>query len=135
MATVLYTARVHTVGGQNGASRSADGRLDIQLSQPGSTGGGTNPEQLFAAGWSASFLGALRTAADRLRLQLPASAAIDAEIDLIGSDGTHELMVRFKVSLPGIGIDTASQLIAAARSGCPYFRATRGNIVIDVRIA
>src|SRR5260221_13987801 len=100
---VLYTGKTHTSsGGRNGTSRSSDGRLDIQLSSPGTAGGGTNPEQLFAAGWSACFIGALRLSAVRMKVQLPGSVAVDAEVDLGTTNGVYGLAARLKVSLPGI---------------------------------
>jgi Ohr subfamily peroxiredoxin len=132
---VLYTARTHTTGGREGASRSSDGRLDIQLSTPGATGSGTNPEQLFAAGWSACFIGAIRIAAARLKVQLPPSLAIDAEVDLGTTDGTYGLAARLKVSLPGIERSVAEQLVSAAHETCPYSRATRGNVPVDIRLS
>src|SRR5271154_5742314 len=80
---VLYTAKTHTTGGRDGgASRSSDGRLDIKLAVPGTPGIGTNPEQLFAAGWSACFEGAMGIVASKMKIQLPAETAIDAEVDL-----------------------------------------------------
>src|SRR5438445_8776196 len=93
---VLYTANDHTTGGRDGgASRSSDGRLDIKLSVPGTPGSGTNPEQLFAAGWSACFEGALGVAAGKLKIPLPAGPAIDAEGDLcVGGDGFNVLARR-----------------------------------------
>ena len=88
---VLYTAKAHTTGGRDGASRSSDGRLDIKLSVPKQMGGadkpGTNSEQLFAAGWSACFMGAMGVAAAKMKTRLPADAAIDAEVDLCGAVG------------------------------------------------
>src|SRR5256886_14675405 len=77
---VLYTAKTHTTGGRDGASRSNDGRLDIKLSSPGAAGTGTNPEQLFAAGWSACFIGAMGLAASKMKIALPADRAVDAEV-------------------------------------------------------
>ena len=132
---VLYTARTHTTGGRDGASRSSDGRLDIQLSSPGGPGTGTNPEQLLAAGWSACFIGALRLAASRLKVQLPVSLAIDAEVDLGTAEGSYGLAARLRISLPGIERDLAQQLIATAHETCPYSRATRGNIAVDLQVA
>jgi Ohr subfamily peroxiredoxin len=132
---VLYTARTHTTGGRDGASRSSDGRLDIQLSSPGAPGTGTNPEQLFAAGWSACFIGALRVAASRMKVQLPAALAIDAEVDLGTTDGAYALAARLKVSLPGVDEDLAQQLVSAAHETCPYSRATRGNIAVYIQVA
>jgi osmotically inducible protein OsmC len=131
---VLYTARTRTTGGRDGASRSSDGRLDVQLSSPGGAGGGSNPEQLFAAGWSACFIGAMRLAAVRMKVQLPSSVAIDAEVDLGTTDGMYGLAARLKVSLPGVDREVAEQLVAAAHETCPYSRATRGNIPVDIQV-
>lgn len=78
---VLYTAKTHTTGGRDGAAKSSDGRLDIKLSSPGTSGTGTNPEQLFAAGWSACFIGAMGVAAAKMKVSLPADRAVDAEVD------------------------------------------------------
>ncbi|MEJ0039656.1 MAG: organic hydroperoxide resistance protein [Gammaproteobacteria bacterium] len=132
---VLYTARTHTSGGREGASRSSDGRLDIQLSIPAAAGSGTNPEQLFAAGWSACFIGAIRSAAARMKVQLPPSLTIDAEVDLGTSEGVYGLSARLKVSLPGVDRNLARQLICAAHETCPYSRATRGNVPVDIQLA
>src|ERR1700677_5131578 len=100
---VVYTAKVHTTGGRDGgASRSDDGRLDIKLSPPGSPGTGTNPEELFAAGWSACFEGAMGIAARKMKIALPADLAIDAEVDLCQSEGAYYLQARLNVNLPGL---------------------------------
>ena len=131
---VLYTARTRTTGGRDGASRSSDGRLDIQLSTPGTAGGGSNPEQLFAAGWSACFIGALRLSAAGMKVQLPVSVTIDAEVDLGTTDGISGIAARLRVSLPGIDREVAQQLVAAAHETCPYSRATRGNIQVDIQV-
>ena len=131
---ILYTARTHTVGGrENGAARSSDGQLDIRLSTPGSDRPGTNPEQLFAAGWSACFEGALGIAARRMKITLPAGLAIDAEVDLCLNDGDYFLQARLNVSLPDIDRETAQALVDAADRTCPYSKAIRGNV--DVVIA
>jgi osmotically inducible protein OsmC len=131
--TLLYTAKVRTTGGrENGKSRSSDGRLDIRLS-PG-TGSGTNPEQLFAAGWSACFAEAMQIEARRTRIALPANLAIDAEVDLNVSGGAYFLRVRFNVSLPGIETDVARALMDAAQQTCPYSKATRGNIDVAINL-
>src|SRR6476660_10123395 len=95
---VLYTARAHTTGGRDGASRSSDGRLDVKLSSPGAPGNGTNPEQLFAAGWSACFMSAIGLAASQRKVSLPADRAIDAEVDLGTNDGGFVLRARLNVS-------------------------------------
>jgi osmotically inducible protein OsmC len=130
----LYTGRTHTTGGREGAARSDDGRLDISLSPPGTAGAGTNPEQLFAAGWSACFIGAMGIAARRLGVALPADTAVDAEVDLGLNGAAYLLAARLNVSLPGIDAGTARSIVDAAHQTCPYSKATRGNIdvVIDL---
>lgn len=132
--TIFYTGKTHTSGGRNGASRSSDGELDVRLSKPGSTHAGTNPEQLFGAGWSACFLGAIERAAIERELKLPADAAIDAEIDLAVDDGDYSLIARLNVSLPGIDRELAQALAERAHQICPYSKATRGNIEVDISI-
>lgn len=132
---VLYTGRTHTTGGRDGAARSADGRLDVTLSPPGSSGAGTNPEQLFAAGWSACFIGALGHAAGARKLRLPVDTAVDAEVDLANTDGAYFLQARLNVSLPGIEREVAEALVEAAHQTCPYSKATRGNIEVVTTIA
>ena len=124
----LYTAKVRTTGGRDGAARSDDGRLDITLSPPGHAGTGTNPEQLFAAGWSACFLGAMGIAANKMKVALPADRAVNAEVDLGTSGGAFLLQARLNVSLPGLDRDIAQTLVNAAHQTCPYSKATRGNI-------
>ena len=131
---IVYTGKTHTTGGRDGASRSSDGELDIALSPPGSNRTGTNPEQLFAAGWSACFLGAIGKAASEHKLRLPADAAIDAEVDLALDDGGFSLIARLNVSLPGIDRETAETLTARAHEICPYSKATRGNIAVNINI-
>lgn len=131
---IVYTGKTHTTGGRDGASRSSDGELEIALSPPGSNRTGTNPEQLFAAGWSACFLGAIGKAASEHKLRLPADAAIDAEVDLALDDGGFSLIARLNVSLPGIDRETAETLTARAHEICPYSKATRGNIAVDINI-
>ena len=111
---VQYTGKAHTTGGRNGASRSSDGRLGIKLSSPGTPGNGTNPEQLFAAGWSACFMGAMGLAAAKMRTRLPADAAVDAEVDLCDNGGEYFLKARLNVSLPGIGREVAQAWVDAA---------------------
>ena len=131
---VLYAAKVHTTGGRDGAARSDDGRLDITLSPPGHTGNGTNPEQLFAAGWSACFIGAMGIAANKMRVTLPADRAINAEVDLGTVDGAFFLQARLNVSLPGLDRETAQALVNAAHQTCPYSKATRGNIDVVINL-
>ncbi|ROI06595.1 organic hydroperoxide resistance protein [Chryseobacterium sp. G0240] len=131
---VLYTAKTHTTGGRDGNAKSSDEKLDILLTPPGMNGKGTNPEQLFAAGWSACYIGALGLAAKKLGTLLPKETYVDAEVDLgmIGED--YILQARLFVNLPGIDGDTAQQLVDLAHHTCPYSKATRGNINIATTI-
>ncbi len=131
---VLYTGKTHTTGGRDGASRSLDGRLDIKLSPPGSAAAGTNPEQLFAAGWSACFIGAIGLAAGKRKIALPAGLAVDAEVDLGTTDGAYFLQARLNVSLPGLDPALARELVAEAHNTCPYSKATRGNIDVELNV-
>jgi lipoyl-dependent peroxiredoxin len=133
--STLYTGKTHTTGGRDGAARSSDGLLDIKLSPPGSHAGGTNPEQLFAAGWSACFIGALGLAAAERKIRLPADTAVDAEIDLNRNDSGYFLQARLFVSLPGVARELAQQLADAAHQTCPYSKATRGNIDVQIVVA
>ncbi|MDB5767613.1 MAG: peroxiredoxin [Collimonas fungivorans] len=132
---VLYTGKTHTSsGGRDGASRSSDGRLDIKLSSPGSAGDGTNPEQLFAAGWSACFIGAMGIAAGKMKVALPPDLAVDAEVDLGVTGGAYFLQARLNVSLPGLEREVARALTDAAHQTCPYSKATRGNIDVVINL-
>ena len=133
--TVLYTGRTHTTGGRDGASRSSDGRLDIRLSPPGSASQGTNPEQLFAAGWSACFIGAMGRAAQASGVKLPADVAVDAEVDLGKSGDGFALQARLSISLPGLDSAVARAIVADAHQLCPYSKATRGNIAVELNLA
>ncbi|HEX8915881.1 MAG TPA: organic hydroperoxide resistance protein [Humisphaera sp.] len=126
---VLYTAKTHTTGGRDGgSSRTSDGRLDVKLTVPGSRGDGTNPEQLFAVGWSSCFLSAIKLVAARSKVALPPDFAVDAEVDLGIADGSHFLQARLNVVLPGIARETAQRLVDGAHLQCPYSKATHGNI-------
>ncbi|CAG9221685.1 Organic hydroperoxide resistance protein [Paraburkholderia tropica] len=133
-AKVLYTGKTHTTGGREGAARSSDGRLDVQLSAPGSSAPGTNPEQLLAAGWSACFIGAMGLAAGKMKIALPKDTAVDTEIDLVVNDGSYSLQARLNVSLPGLDADTAQTIAHAAHQTCPYSKATRGNIDTTITV-
>ena len=131
---VIYTAKTHTIGGrENGVSRSSDGQLDVKLSMPDSPRPGTNPEQLFAAGWSACFEGAIAVAARRKKITLPHDVAIDAEVNL-HLDGDYFLSVRLKVAIPGIKRGIAQDLVEDAEGICPYSKATRGNIAVTYNV-
>ncbi|WP_343304125.1 organic hydroperoxide resistance protein [Chitinophaga niabensis] len=131
---VIYTAKTHTTGGRDGSSRSSDGILDIKLSTPGTGGTGTNPEQLFAAGWSACFIGALKIAAAKARVELPVDHAVDTEVDLGSAGGGYFLQARLNVSLPGLDPEVAQSLVDAAHQTCPYSKATRGNINVAIKL-
>ena len=132
---VLYTARAHTTGGRDGASRTDDGRLDVTLSSPGTSGTGTNPEQLFAAGYSACFIGAMKAVAARQKLALPAGLSIDAEVDLGPVGQAYGIAARLNVSLPGMDRAAAQALVDAAHQVCPYSNATRGNIDVTLNVS
>ena len=132
---VLYTARTHTLGGRDGTSRSSDGRLDVRLTPPGGAGTGTNPEQLFAAGWSACFIGAMGRAARASGVALPADVAVDAQVDLGKSGDGFALQARLKISLPGLDPAVARAVVDGAHQLCPYSKATRGNIAVDLSLA
>ena len=132
---LLYTAKTHTTGGrENGSARSSDGRLDVKLSVPGGPGTGTNPEQLFAAGWSACFEGAMGLAARKMKITLPPDTAIDAEVDLNLADGGYFLRARLNVSLPRLDRDFSKKVVDAAHQTCPYSKVTRGNIDVAVTL-
>jgi len=131
---VLYTGKVHTTGGREGAARSSDGRLDIKLSTPGGNGAGTNSEQLLGAGWSACFIGAMGGAARALKISLPADTSVDAEIDLGTTDNAYFIQARLNVSLPGLPRDVAQEVVDRAHQTCPYSKATRGNIGVTITL-
>ena len=134
---VLYTARVHTTGGRDGNSKSDDGKLEVRLTPPAMNGPGTNPEQLFAAGYSACYIGALKAVAGKMKLALPADLSVNAEVDLgpIREGAAYGIAARLNVSLPGMDRAAAQQLVDAAHQVCPYSNATRGNIDVQVRLA
>jgi lipoyl-dependent peroxiredoxin len=132
---VIYTAKTHTTGGrEGGASRTSDGALDVKLIPPGTKGEGTNPEQLFAVGWSSCFLSAIKLEAAQTKVQLPPDVAIDAEVDLGLNDGQYSLQARLNVSLPGIDRETAKKLVEGAHRRCPYSKATHGNINVETNL-
>ena len=132
---VIYTGKTHTTGGRDhGVSKSSDGHLDIKLTTPGTKGTGTNPEQLFAAGWSACFEGAIDIAARKMRIVLPQDTAIDAEIDLVSNRGAYVLEARLNVSIPGVDREIAWQLIEEASQTCPYSKAIRGNVEVEYNL-
>ena len=132
---VLYTAKAHTTGGREGASRSDDGRLDLKLVSPGTGTTGTNPEQLFAAGYSACFIGAIKAVAGKTNTTLPDGLAVDAEVDLGTIPDAYGIAVRMTVHLPGMDRAAAQKLVDAAHQVCPYSNATRGNIDVTLTLA
>ena len=134
-SNVLYTARTHTVGGRDkGFARSSDGNLDVTLSPPGSGRPGTNPEQLFAAGWSACYEGAIGLACRLKKLPPPHELAVDAEVDLCRDDSGFFLRARLYVSLPGLDHDLAQSLVDLAHQTCPYSKAIRGNVDVAITL-
>ena len=135
-ATVRYTAKTHTSGGRRGGvSRSDDGRLDVKFSAPGVPGTGTNPEQLFAAGWSACFISAMGVVASKMKVTLPADVAVDAEIDLCHSGDVYFLRARLNVSVPGLERAVAQAIVDATHGEtCAYSNATRGNVEVTVNV-
>jgi len=132
---VVYTAKAHTTGGRDGGgSRTSDGHLEVKFSLPGGPGTGTNPEQLFAVGWSGCFISAMKHVALQMKVKLPEDAAIDTEVDLCKGDDGYSIQARLNVSLPGMEHEVAERLVEAAHGVCPYSKATHGNIdtVINV---
>ncbi|HZG26519.1 MAG TPA: Ohr family peroxiredoxin [Chitinophagaceae bacterium] len=132
---VLYTGKTHTTGGrQRGISRSSDGHLDVKITPPNTDGFGTNPEQLFAAAWSACFEGALETAARRKHVAFPEDTAIDAEVDLCLVKGEYNLQARLNISLPGLDKEVARELVNTAKNICPYSKAVQGNVKTEYNV-
>ena len=134
---VLYTAKATSTGdGRNGHVVSSDQRLDLDLALPpemGGSGDGTNPEQLFAAGYAACFHSALRIVARRARVD-PGDSTVSAEVG-IGPEGeAFGLVVTLIISIPGLERERARELAEAAHQVCPYSRATRGNISVELRV-
>ncbi|ADG09186.1 organic hydroperoxide resistance protein [Caulobacter segnis] len=137
MTDAIYTAHAHAVGGRNGTAKSDDGHLDVKLAFPKSMGGdgnGTNPEQLFAAGYSACFLGALGLVARNQGVKL-GEHSLDAEVDLIKDETSFHVGVRLKLNAPELDRETAEKLLHAAHEVCPYSKATRGNVQVDLEVA
>jgi Ohr subfamily peroxiredoxin len=134
--TPVYTAHARATGGREGAAASNDGRLNVKLSTPkelgGAGGDGTNPEQLFAAGYAACFIGALKFVGARDKVAVPADAAIDSSVGIGPIPNGFGIEVTLKISLPGLDAEVADRLIAAAHVVCPYSNATRGNINVNL---
>lgn len=134
ISNLIYTGRVHTTGGREGASRSDDDRLSVALTTPGGAGNGTNPEQLLAAGWSGCFLSAIQIAAREAKVVIPDGLAVDAEIDLGSNEGGYLLGARLNVSLPGVDPALSRALVDRAHQTCPYSKATRNNIAVEINL-
>lgn len=134
---VLYRATANATGGRDGRATSADGQVDLQLTTPRELGGaggtGTNPEQLFACGYSACFLGAMKFVAARDKLAMPADASVQGTVGIGAIPAGFGIEVDLQVSLPGMDRATAEQLVERAHGVCPYSNATRNNI--DVRLS
>jgi len=134
--TPLYIAEATSTGGRDGKSRSSDGKLEVKLSTPkelgGAGGDGTNPEQMFAAGYSACFIGALKFVAGQQKTQLPADASITAKVGIGQIPGGFGLDIDLNINLPGLAQAEAESLVEKAHQVCPYSNATRGNV--DVRL-
>lgn len=134
-ARVLYTAKTHTTGGrEHGLSKSSDGRLEVSLASPASTNKGTNPEQLFAAGWSACFEGAMQLVAQQLKVKLPDTTAIDAEVDLRYDNGQFSLAARMNIAIPELDRELAQQIVDASQDICPYSKAVKGNTSVEYNL-
>ena len=133
---VLYTAQAHTTGGRDGAGKSSDGALDVELSSPGSGKPGTNPEQLFGIGYSACFIGAMKAVGPKIQIKVPDDVAIDASVSLGPTDGgaAFGISVKLAITLPGLDDAQKKTLVDAAHVVCPYSNATRGNIDVELAI-
>lgn len=139
--TALYTARATSTGGRTGSTKSSDGRVSLNLSTPKGLGGddgpGTNPEQLFAAGYSACFIGAMKAVAAKQKITLPSEVSNTAQVSIgpmTGKAGAFSITVSMKVSVPGMERAAAEKLVADAHEVCPYSNATRGNLDVEISV-
>jgi osmotically inducible protein OsmC len=138
---LIYTAQAKTTGGREGRSISSDNKLDVQLSTPkelgGAGGSGTNPEQLFAAGYSACFIGAMKFVAGQDKITLPADLSVTADVGIGGNTKGvgFAIAVVLNISLPSMDADAAKSLVEKAHQVCPYSNATRGNIDVELVIS
>ena len=134
----LYTAQATSTGGRTGTTKSSDGRFELNLSTPKGLGGddgpGTNPEQLFAAGYSACFLGAMKHVASTQKKTLPADTKIDADVGIGQIPNGFGIKVDMAISIPGMDRAEAEKLVQAAHVVCPYSNATRGNIDVNLKV-
>ncbi|MEJ5049305.1 organic hydroperoxide resistance protein [Chryseobacterium culicis] len=134
ISKVLYSGNVIVTGGRNGAAKSSDGKLDIELTSPGTKGNGTNPEQLLAAGWSACFIGAMHLSAATMRITLPSDLSVNTSVDLATHDEGFFLQAHLQVILPGMPVEEAKKVVETAHATCPYSKATRGNINVKIDV-
>jgi Ohr subfamily peroxiredoxin len=128
-AKTLFTGRTHSKAGRDGFARSSDGFVDLKLSQPHPAA-----EQLFAAAWSACYMGAIELAAGQRKIKLAGSPEVDAEIDLSNAGGSFFLRARLNVTVPGVDHAVAEELAAAAHAICPYSKAVHGNIDVTTNV-
>ena len=128
-AKTIYSGTTHNVGGANGFTRSADGFLDLQLPQPHPAA-----ENLFGAAWSACFMGAIGVAAAQRKITLPEAPSVDATIDLLMEGNEFFLRAKLDVAVPGVDREVAQELVELAHEICPYSKATRGNIEVEVNV-
>jgi Ohr subfamily peroxiredoxin len=138
---ILYTATASSTGGRTGHSRSSDGVLDLSLTTPKELGGpggdGTNPEQLFAAGYSACFLGALKFVAGKAKVKIPEETTVTAEVGIGPRDDGEGfgIAVQLSIDIPGLDAETKRDLVDKAHVVCPYSHATRGNVDVRLNVA
>ena len=137
----LYTAHATSTGGRTGTTVSSDGKIKLNLSTPkelgGDSGPGTNPEQLFASGYSACFIGAMKAVAARQKIALPAEVSIKADVSIgpmTGKPGAFGIAVAMAVSVPGMDQAAVQALVTTAHEVCPYSNATRGNIDVTLTV-
>ena len=138
LQNVAYTAKATATGGREGVAKSDDGRLDVNLSTPKGLGGddgqGTNPEQLFAAGYAACFIGALKFVAGSEKVALPSDTYINSEVSIGAIEGGFGITVKLAVSLGDMDKAAAQELVNKAHQVCPYSNATRGNIEVELSV-
>ena len=139
---ILYTAHATSTGGRTGSTESSDGAIKLSLSTPkelgGAGGSGTNPEQLFAAGYSACFIGAMKAVAGKQKITLPADPTIKSSVSIgpmTGKEGAFGIAVEMEISVPGMEREALQKLVDAAHQVCPYSNATRGNVDVTLNVA
>ncbi|OHU86527.1 MULTISPECIES: organic hydroperoxide resistance protein [Pseudoalteromonas] len=138
LQSIAYSAHATATGGREGTAKSDDSRLNVKLSTPKGLGGddgpGTNPEQLFAAGYAACFIGALKFVAGQNKKSLPTDTKIDSQVDIGAIEGGFGIAVKLVVTIPSMPKEEAEQLVEKAHQVCPYSNATRGNITVELTV-